>query len=140
MRTEETALEGGQKGVRTPRASVKVRRGLGSRPGRRSPAPPPPAPPAAARIPGRPGSAHTALSDSLAPLRIRKMIGSARVASFPGLSRHKRLKPRKPRQRNRDAPTAAKQTHPSGPSLRVYNQKRLRLRGCPAGWQGRGLV
>lgn len=90
--------------------------------------------------PGRPGSAHTALSDSLAPLRIQKMSGSARVASLPGLSRHKGLKLRKRRQRNSDDPMAANQTHPAGLRLRAYNQKRLRLRGCPAGWQGRGLV
>lgn len=56
-------------GVWPPRASVKVRRGLGPGP------PGPPGPPAATRTPGPPGRDHAALADRLAPPRIRKTGG-----------------------------------------------------------------
>lgn len=37
-------------------------------------------------------------------------------------------------------PIATYPIHPAGPCLRVHNHNRLRLRGCPARRQGRGLV
>lgn len=125
-----------------PGAAAKVRRGLGLLPAGPSPAPAPPAPPAAARTPGWPRRGHAALGDCLVLPSVGKTRArgglSPRPVTPPGVGVVKMKIEKLQRPHRRGDPIAIHPTHPGGPGLRVYNHKRLRLRGCP-GRQGRGL-